>query len=96
MSSVQEEIEAPPRLMPVEGAAESERLPLGMVTTYVLPTLGVGFMFLLVNLYLMSFATDVLLIAPAAMGAIFGLSRLWDAVSDPVAGYLSDRTQTRF
>ena len=96
MSSVQEEIEAPPRMMPVEGAAESERLPLGMVTTYVLPTLGVGFMFLLVNLYLMSFATDVLLIAPAAMGAIFGLSRLWDAVSDPVAGYLSDRTQTRF
>jgi GPH family glycoside/pentoside/hexuronide:cation symporter len=52
-------------------------------------------MFLLVNLYLMKFATDVLLIAPGAMGLIFGVSRIWDAVSDPVAGYLSDRTGTR-
>ena len=52
-------------------------------------------MFLLIGLYLMKFATDVLLIAPAAMGTIFGLSRIWDAVSDPVAGYLSDRTNHR-
>ena len=52
-------------------------------------------MFFLVNMYLMKFSTDVLLIAPGAMGLIFGLSRLWDGVSDPLAGYLSDRTQTR-
>lgn len=52
-------------------------------------------MFLLIGLYLMKFATDVLLIAPAAMGTIFGLSRIWDAVSDPLAGYLSDRTRHR-
>ena len=52
-------------------------------------------MFLLIGLYLMKFATDVLLIAPATMGTIFGLSRIWDAVSDPVAGYLSDRTSHR-
>ena len=29
------------------------------------------------------------------MGIIYGLARIWDAVSDPMAGYLSDRTQTR-
>jgi GPH family glycoside/pentoside/hexuronide:cation symporter len=52
-------------------------------------------MFLLINLSLMKFSTDVLLIAPATMGAIFGLSRLWDAVSDPIAGYWSDRTNHR-
>lgn len=71
------------------------RLPLSVILTYCLPTVGGGFMFLLVGLYLMKFATDVLLIAPAAMGTIFGLSRIWDAVSDPVAGYLSDRTTHR-
>jgi len=76
-------------------AAIRDRLPLGVILTYVAPTVGVGFMFLLVNLYLMKFATDVLLIAPGAMGLIFGVSRIWDAVSDPVAGYLSDRTGTR-
>jgi GPH family glycoside/pentoside/hexuronide:cation symporter len=52
-------------------------------------------MFLLIGLYLMKFSTDVLLIAPATMGTIFGLSRIWDAISDPIAGYLSDRSRSR-
>ncbi len=46
-------------------------------------------------LYFMKFSTDVLLIAPAAIGAILGASRIWDAISDPIAGYWSDRTRTR-
>jgi GPH family glycoside/pentoside/hexuronide:cation symporter len=49
-------------------------------------------MYLLINLYIMKFSTDVLLIAPAVMGLIFGVSRVWDAISDPLVGYLSDRT----
>lgn len=53
-------------------------------------------MYLLLGLYVMKFSTDVLLIAPGVMGLIFGLSRLWDAVSDPLVGYLSDRTKLRF
>lgn len=73
-------------------ASRSERLSFPVILAYCLPTVGCGFMFLLIGLYLMKFATDVLLIAPAAMGTIFGLSRIWDAVSDPIAGYLSDRT----
>jgi GPH family glycoside/pentoside/hexuronide:cation symporter len=43
----------------------------------------------------MKYASDVLLIAPGVMGVVYGLSRLWDAVSDPIAGYLSDRTRSR-
>jgi GPH family glycoside/pentoside/hexuronide:cation symporter len=76
-------------------ASRDERLPLSRILTYTSPALGVGFMFFLVSLYLMKFSTDVLFIAPGAMGLIFGLSRIWDAVSDPLAGYLSDRTRTR-
>ena len=75
-----------------EPAAE---IPLPAILVYAAPTLGVGFMFFFVNTYLMKFATDVLLITPATMAVIFGISRFWDAVSDPVAGYLSDRTRTR-
>ena len=44
-------------------------------------------MFFLVSLYLMKFATDILLISPVMMGFIFGLSRIWDAITDPLAGY---------
>ncbi len=65
------------------------------MVTYSLPTVGVSCAFFLTTIYLIKFATDVLLIAPAVMGALFGLSRVWDAISDPLAGYLSDRTRTR-
>ena len=44
--------------------------------------------------YLMKFATDVLLIAPAIIGTLLAASRLWDALSDPVVGYLSDNTKS--
>ena len=72
-----------------------EQIPLSRIVTYSSPALGVGCMFFLVNLYLMKFSTDVLFIAPAAMGTIFGISRIWDAISDPLAGYFSDRTRAR-
>jgi len=70
-------------------------LPLSTIVYYNLPTVGVGFMFFIVALYLMKFATDELLISPAAMGVIFGISRIWDAVTDPLAGYYSDRTNLK-
>jgi len=58
------------------------------------PAVGAGYMYLLLALYVMKFSTDVLLIAPAIMGLIFSVSRIWDAISDPLVGYLSDRTTT--
>jgi len=51
-------------------------------------------MYLLIGLYIMKFSTDVLLISPAIMGTIFGVSRVWDAISDPLVGYYSDKTQS--
>jgi len=53
-----------------------------------------GFAFILVNIYLLKFATDVLLLAPATVGLLFGLSRFWDAVADPLVGFLTDRTRS--
>jgi GPH family glycoside/pentoside/hexuronide:cation symporter len=66
-----------------------------VIVSYGLPSVGFGFTGLLFIIFLMKFSTDVLLIAPAVMGGLIAASRLWDAVSDPVAGYLSDRTQAR-
>ena len=71
----------------------NQRLSWAVITSYGAPGVGAGYMYLLINLYIMKFSTDVLLIAPAVMGTIFGISRVWDAVSDPLVGYLSDRTR---
>lgn len=76
-------------------AMGGKTLPTTTILTYGLPSLGTGAMFGMLLLYFMKFSTDVLLIAPAAIGAILGISRIWDAISDPIAGYWSDRTRTR-
>ena len=73
----------------------SGRTSWRMVLAFGAPAVGAGYMYLLLSLYVMKFATDVLLIAPAVMGLIFSASRIWDAISDPLAGYLSDGTRSR-
>ena len=72
----------------------SQRVPASVVWVYGLPGLGFGFLFFLTSVYLMKYATDVLLVPPAVMGGLFLASRVWDAVSDPLAGHLSDRTRS--
>jgi GPH family glycoside/pentoside/hexuronide:cation symporter len=76
------------------GAAGAERLTTAIIWAYSTPRIAFGIMGFLFSTYLMKFSTDVLLIAPAAMGALIAASRLWDAVSDPLAGYLSDNTRS--
>lgn len=76
-------------------SSAGDRVSWRTITAYGAPAVGAGYMYLLLSLYMMKFATDVLLIAPAVMGMIYSASRIWDAVSDPLVGYLSDRTTTR-
>ena len=71
-----------------------DRIAPGTLIAFGAPAVGAGYMYLLLSLYVMKFSTDVLLIAPAVMGLIFSISRIWDAISDPLVGYLSDRTST--
>ena len=88
--------EASARADGVAAVGTLDRLPRTTVFAYGLPGIGAGYMYLLVGLYVMKFSTDVLLISPLVMGLIFSASRIWDAVSDPLVGYLSDRTRSRF
>lgn len=72
------------------------RLGLGLIWTYTLSRVAFMLMGVLFAVYLMKYATDVLLIAPATMGLLLAAARLWDGVTDPLVGYLSDRTRSRF
>ena len=65
------------------------------ISLYSLPAAGSNFMENLIGMYLLKFATDVLLLAPGLVALFFGLARVWDAVSDPIVGYWSDRTRHR-
>ena len=75
---------------------ETSRLPLSVIVAYALPMAGFSAAAMTLGLYLMKYSADVLLVPPAAMGMIFMLGRVWDAVTDPLVGQWSDRTSTRW
>ncbi|MGK0340139.1 MAG: GPH family glycoside/pentoside/hexuronide:cation symporter, partial [Candidatus Azotimanducaceae bacterium] len=78
------------------GEAGAESLKMSVIWAYAAPGIGFRMMGFLFGTYLLKFSTDVLLIAPAAMGALIAASRIWDGISDPMTGFLSDRTRSRF
>jgi GPH family glycoside/pentoside/hexuronide:cation symporter len=61
---------------------------------YAMPVAGLTAMHWLVLMYLLKFSTDVLGISAAVMGSLFAAARAWDAISDPLIGWWSDRTRT--
>lgn len=58
---------------------------------YMLGDTAGSFVNLYVDAYFMVFCTYVLQISPYFMGTLFLISRLWDAINDPLIGSLPDR-----
>ncbi|WP_262601861.1 MFS transporter [Chryseobacterium sp. 6424] len=48
------------------------------------------------SMYLMIFYTDVFGLAPAVVGTLFLITRIWDSFFDPLVGILGDRTTTKW
>jgi GPH family glycoside/pentoside/hexuronide:cation symporter len=55
-----------------------------------------NFFFQVFNLFLLYYYTDVFGLAPAAIGTMFILTKVVDAVSDPIMGLIADRTESRW
>ena len=47
-------------------------------------------------LFITIFYTDVFGISAKAVGVMFLITKIWDAVNDPMMGMIADRTQTRW
>jgi GPH family glycoside/pentoside/hexuronide:cation symporter len=55
-----------------------------------------NFFFQTFNIFLLYYYTDVFGISAAAVGTMFFVTKLWDAVNDPLMGIIADRTRSRF
>jgi oligogalacturonide transporter len=75
---------------------DSEKLPLWRKIGYGLGDIYGGGASLLVNFYYLIFLTDVVLINPGLAGTVILISKVYDALTDPFEGVLSDRTRTRW
>lgn len=86
--------------MAAEPAASSdtahERIGLAERLGYGLGDLPSGLYLTFFGAYLLYFFVDLGGVAPAAMALMLLLSRLFDAVTDPVMGLISDRTRSRW
>jgi GPH family glycoside/pentoside/hexuronide:cation symporter len=76
--------------------ASSERLSARTKVLYGVADLGAAMVTSSINFFLLFFYTDVLHIDPGLAGMALLTGKLtWDAINDPLMGYLSDRTRTR-
>jgi GPH family glycoside/pentoside/hexuronide:cation symporter len=73
----------------------SERIRPGQLAAFGIAAMPPQFMYLLVLIMYLKFAVDELGASAAAVGTVFLVAKLWDAISDPLVGTLSDRTTHR-
>jgi Na+/melibiose symporter-like transporter len=72
------------------------RISAATLAAYGAPSFGFAYLLFFVQFYFLKFATDVLLLAPAVVSLLFGIAKLWDAISCPLVGSWSDRLRSRW
>jgi GPH family glycoside/pentoside/hexuronide:cation symporter len=72
------------------------KLPLLTKLTYALPAFSLAVIGIPVYVYMPKFYTDVIGLNIAFIGGILLAARIFDAITDPAIGLLSDRTMSRF
>ena len=71
-------------------------VPVLKKLAYAAPAFALAVVGIPIYVYLPKFYTDVVGIDIAALGTILASVRIFDAVTDPLMGYISDRTVSRF
>lgn len=72
------------------------QLSSARLAAFAAPCLPMAALGVPITLYLPQFYAGEMGLGLAAVGAIFMLARLWDGVSDPLMGWISDRFPTRW
>jgi GPH family glycoside/pentoside/hexuronide:cation symporter len=82
--------------MTVTASTLTEKLTRATKLAYGAGDLGAAIATAINGFFLNAFLLDVAGLRPAMAGSIFLITKLWDAVNDPLLGMLSDRTRTRW
>jgi GPH family glycoside/pentoside/hexuronide:cation symporter len=75
----------------------SEKLPMKTKVLYGIADLGIALLTSSIQFFLLFYYTDIAGINPGLAGTALLVGKFtWDAINDPVFGYLSDRTRSRW
>lgn len=75
---------------------KSGKLSLGVKMGFGVGDLGGNLFFTAMGFWSLFYLTDVVGVPAAAAGFAILIGKIWDAVTDPLMGFVSDRTRTRF
>ena len=76
--------------------AGTDKLPRKTKIFYGIGDLGNAVVNSAIQFFLMKFYTDGALVLPALAGNALLIGKIWDAINDPLFGWLTDRTHSRF
>ncbi len=76
--------------------AETQKLRFGEKLGYGLGDTASNFFFATFNIFLLYYYTDIFGLTAAAVGTMFLVTKIVDAVSDPIMGLIADRTNSRW
>ena len=77
-------------------ALEVEQLSFKEKLGYGLGDVASNFFFQVFNIFLLYYYTDIFGLLPAAVGTMFIVTKVVDAISDPIMGLIADRTKSRW
>lgn len=72
------------------------KLSVGRKLCFGVGALGKDLCYAMITTYLMIYLTDTVGLAPLFVGNLFLVARVWDAINDPMMGFLVDNTRTRW
>ena len=75
---------------------DKKRLPFTTKLCYGIGTLGYSSMSNTLGNFVMFFGTSIMGISGSLVGIAVAISSLWDGISDPLVGHLSDNTRNKF
>ncbi len=80
----------------IQAETQKPSLPFWTKLAYGAGDWGAAIVAAVNGFFLSAFLLDVAGLRPGAVGIIFLVSQIWDAITDPFIGSLSDRTRTRW
>ena len=83
--------EAPVITIPPDGIKMSVRKKIG----FGIADIGGNLFFTVMGFWTLTYLTDTVYLAPALAGIAVMAAKIWDAITDPIVGYLSDNTRSR-
>lgn len=74
----------------------SDTISLKEKASFGIGAVGKDMAYWIMAAYLMIFFTDVVGLSPIYVGILFAGARIWDAINDPIMGWIVDNTKTRW